>query len=1087
MNKHQFLAGIAGVAFTLGVFAAETNPSQTFPVEVKVTGPNDEAVAGVGVVVEDYRTGDSPYNARPDDTPQLVERCVTGADGVAKFTATNETVFALLASKPGLSMGWTTGVANRESAEEPIELTLTSPTTVSGIVQDTAGKPVPEAEVWVSSALRLGKRSGNRQAWNSLPARLGRQHLATRTGTDGKFIISGLPADATLNLGVSKPGLALDEVPQTFMGPGGLKFNAGESNVVLTLNRAGVLEGRVVQEDTGKPIVGARVMLGVGWGTGDFQRSSTDSEGRFHLADLSAGEQTLRTFVGTNQFADWVCDNVSVTVESGATNRDIKITASRGSVLRIDVRDASRDQPIKGASISASRERMGYSARTSDSGVAWLRLMPGDYHLFVQKENYSGDQSQVTLEQGQTNQVQLTLQPAATLTGTVLDPQGKPAPKVLVSLFPFFQVQKKTDADGRFSLPSANQYGGFQQPQRVVVVRDISRNLAAAQELDEESTNSTLRLEPAVTLVGRVTAPNGKAIANAEVQVMFRTERMSSGLGQPFRADAQGRFQINALPPGRRYDVSVSARGFGRENQNVDTQESTNRQVELEPFQLAVADLRIAGVVVDADDKPVAGAWVNSYGDKQVNVNGRTDSKGRFAFNQVCAGPIHLSANHPSGGAYGNTTAEGGDTNITIQLGVQGGSFTSARRASRKISGTIVDPEGKPVPKVTVALFPNFSQANKQSDPEGRFTLSSDPNQFMGMPNQQRVLIARDLARNLATALDLEEEATNADLRLEPALTITGHVNDKQGKTITNAEAQAIFHSERMGSQLGSSTRVDAQGNFEIKGLPPGRQYSVNVSAKGFGQDNRRVDAAENQRRIELEPFELLLADQRVAGVVLDDDDKPISGARIFSYGDKQPNLNGQSDSKGRFSFDKVCAGPIQLSANSQRGSYGQVTAEGGDTNITIRLSTSPGMRPAGPHIASLKGQPLPDLAPLGLAPTDCPKEQPLLAVLIDAEQRPSRRALRLLAEQAPALKQKGVTVIVLQIGTMAEDAFTDWKKEATLPFPIGCFKSGPEKARAAWGAAALPWLILTDKNHRVAAEGFSPEELDSRIQALNK
>ena len=79
----------------------------------------------------------------------------------------------------------------------------------------------------------------------------------------------------------------------------------------------------------------------------------------------------------------------------------------------------------------------------------------------------------------------------------------------------------------------------------------------------------------------------------------------------------------------------------------------------------------------------------------------------------------------------------------------------------------------------------------------------------------------------------------------------------------------------------------------------------------------------------------------------------------------------------------------------------------------------------------------MPDLAPLGLTAAEAPADQPLLAVLIDAEQRPSRRALRLLGEQAAAFKEKGVAVIVVHTGTMADDAFKAWKEEAALPFPV--------------------------------------------------
>ena len=105
------------------------------------------------------------------------------------------------------------------------------------------------------------------------------------------------------------------------------------------------------------------------------------------------------------------------------------------------------------------------------------------------------------------------------------------------------------------------------------------------------------------------------------------------------------------------------------------------------------------------------------------------------------------------------------------------------------------------------------------------------------------------------------------------------------------------------------------------------------------------ADTATN--RLELAPFQLVRADQRIAGVVLDDNDKPVARASIYSYGDKQPNLNAQTDAKGQFSMDKVCPGRIQLSANSRNGGYANVTAEGGDTNVTIHVSASPGMRRA--------------------------------------------------------------------------------------------------------------------------------------------
>jgi hypothetical protein len=47
--------------------------------------------------------------------------------------------------------------------------------------------------------------------------------------------------------------------------------------------------------------------------------------------------------------------------------------------------------------------------------------------------------------------------------------------------------------------------------------------------------------------------------------------------------------------------------------------------------------------------------------------------------------------------------------------------------------------------------------------------------------------------------------------------------------------------------------------------------------------------------------------------------------------------------------------------------------------------------------------------------------------------------------------------------------------------------KGESEKARATWGAGALPWFILTDKAHRVTAEGFDLDELEAQLKAVAK
>jgi len=705
----------------------------------------------------------------------------------------------------------------------------------------------------------------------------------------------------------------------------------------------------------------------------------------------------------------------------------------------------------------------------------------------VEKEGYATQSGSVELGSEPTKRLEVELRVPPKLTGVAKDGTGATLAGVEIALWPDWQANAKavkTDAEGRFTLTWNPQDQGNTEYDIFLIARAMKENLALAQVIDEDTTNVDLQLEPALTLAGRVTDEKGKPLGKAEARVVFLTERMGAGVGKPVQAGAEGRFEIKALPAGRRYSVSVSAKGYGTASRSVD-EEAEGKRIELEVCQLALADQRIAGVVVDADDKPVAGATIYGYGEGQPSVNGKTDDKGRFEFKQVCAGQIRVQANS-SGGSYGSVVAEAGETNITLQLGVQE-NYGSGRSAVR-IKGTVTDAEGKPAAKVKVSLFPNYQPGEKQTDSEGRFTLTWNPSQFGGMGESQPVVVARDLARNLAAAMELEEDATNATLKLEPGLVLAGRVTGPEAKVITNAQAQVHIRTERMSSSLGTPVKADAEGRFEIKGLPPGRQYSVVASAKGYGQEDRTVEATEGEtKRVELEAFELLLADQRVAGVVLDTDDKPVARAHVYCYGEKQPGVGGQTDTKGRFTIEKVCAGPIQISANTQGSGYGNVRTEGGDTNITIRISSGGVVRRSEVRRVTLKGKPLPELAPVGLTAADAPADRVLLAVVIDAEQRPSRRALRLVGEQAGALKEKGVAVVAIQAGAMAEEAFKAWKEEAGTPFPIGCVAGDALKARAAWGVGALPWLILTDKAHKVTAEGFSLEELEAKLKDLDQ
>lgn len=45
------------------------------------------------------------------------------------------------------------------------------------------------------------------------------------------------------------------------------------------------------------------------------------------------------------------------------------------------------------------------------------------------------------------------------------------------------------------------------------------------------------------------------------------------------------------------------------------------------------------------------------------------------------------------------------------------------------------------------------------------------------------------------------------------------------------------------------------------------------------------------------------------------------------------------------------------------------------------------------------------------------------------------------------------------------------------------------DSEQTAWvtGIVSLPWLVLTDAQRRIAAEGFALEEIDAKLKAMEK
>jgi hypothetical protein len=114
-------------------------------------------------------------------------------------------------------------------------------------------------------------------------------------------------------------------------------------------------------------------------------------------------------------------------------------------------------------------------------------------------------------------------------------------------------------------------------------------------------------------------------------------------------------------------------------------------------------------------------------------------------------------------------------------------------------------------------------------------------------------------------------------------------------------------------------------------------------------------------------------------------------------------------------------------------------------------------------------------------------KDKAMLVCFFDMNQRPSRNAIIQLVRKAEELKQKGVAVVAIQTSKVAEETLDKWIKGQSISFQVGMVRGDEEEIRFTWGVKSLPWLILTDKQHIVRAEGFNINELDEKITTLRE
>jgi protocatechuate 3,4-dioxygenase beta subunit len=274
---------------------------------------------------------------------------------------------------------------------------------------------------------------------------------------------------------------------------------------------------------------------------------------------------------------------------------------------------------------------------------------------------------------GRTVPVEALVDPTPKVTGRVVDAQNQPVAHVLVHVRTGDHVV--TDTNGRFSA-----FCQKNAPVKAVWVmaRDPEHGRAALKHVTDISTPVTLKLEPAWSLTGQVTDPQGRAVCAARVNLDSYVSNRFTYIDARVLTDRQGRFTLRAIPPqqpGFDSRLTINAAGYGpAKYRRFEAQGRGGETLNIGTFSLVPATESVSGRVVNAQGVPVPEAElnVNSVGGvvPQHFVLTATDEQGRFRLPHLCEGAIIIRA---SGGSKhpgeGTLTLQALAEDVTIVLG----------------------------------------------------------------------------------------------------------------------------------------------------------------------------------------------------------------------------------------------------------------------------------------------------------------------------------------------------------------------------------------------------------------------------------
>ncbi|MCF6137925.1 carboxypeptidase regulatory-like domain-containing protein [Pseudalkalibacillus berkeleyi] len=711
---------------------------------------------------------------------------------------------------------------------------------VSGTVLGTDGKPFKNAVIKIidSNGVVVGTSAVN---------------------ANGFYSIGGL-SPGTYSIRVAAPDIASQS-----SGISLVANEVREVNFVLRVS-PGTIFGKVTDQTTGEPIVGANVNIldtnGLVIAT-----TATNTLGNYFVDRLAAGSYTVS--VTKSSYAKQTKGAIVNTGE--LTNVNITLSKSMASIFGIlRDKDGNRlESIVTGIRLLDNKGLLLQSIVASpNSDFSFLNLSPGQYLISINAEGFQTKVVPVTLVGGETEELDITLfRESGKVIGRVLNEStevGIAGATIIVKDSANNLVTTSTsNEDGNFNAENLPIGSLFITASRV----GFGTKSVSIMVESNETVAATIRLTPNPgSIEGTVTEEGtGQPISSANVQLFNGDVTLfSTVMTQP-----DGKYLLTNLTPGV-YELAVSRQNYGTKIAGAivvsDEKTTLDFRLPLDPGSLSgVVTNQVTGERVPGVN--VLLRWLSPDGEQLAST--LTNEKGEYLFEGLTPAIYTVVA---YGGGFGSDIAS-----ITVRPNQRTVQNLGIFPLPSTVKGRITDADtGMPIQHTFVRLIASSGTIVQRTE-----TDSSGNYMIQGFdPGDYTVAVRNENYGSFAKSFTAEPLGTQIlNFELESAFgSVTGKVKDETTQSFVSGVSIIVLDENEV---LIANTLTDQNGNYLIKGLAPGT-YSIRALAEGCDSDAKRMTIVAGETTII--NFLLTPDPATVRGNVTDTKGNPLNDVSIRVY-----------------------------------------------------------------------------------------------------------------------------------------------------------------------------------------------------------